>query len=164
MNLFTGVIYALNLQTADQTLASPVKPLIRVDGGARVRGAVHADGKNATIALVAPDFNTAALVNGLLCPGALCALAPTLNGLLGTLGVSGTVNALINGTCLVSLPLLGCTVSLPGLGLNTVVGGITAQMTTYGSAIRSDVATINALTVHGASGVVPGSFRDLQPR
>ena len=50
------------------------------------------------------------------------------------------------------------------LGLNTVVGGITAQMTTYGSAIRSDVATINALTVHGASGVVPGSFRDLQPR
>ena len=106
----------LRAQPADgrPDVGSPLKPLIRVDGGARVRGAVHADGKNATIALVAPDFNTAALVSGLLCPGALCALAPTLNGLLGTLGVSGTVNALINGTCLVTLPLLGCTVSCSG--------------------------------------------------
>jgi hypothetical protein len=94
----------------------------------------------------------------------LCALAPTLNGLFGVLGVTGTVNALINGTCLVSLPILGCTVALPGLGLNAVLGGITSQLTTYGSAIHSDVATINALTVYGASGVAPGSFRDLVPR
>jgi Tfp pilus assembly protein PilX len=162
-NLFTGVIYALNLQTADQTVSTPTRELVRIEKGARVKGAVHADGKNATIGLIAPDFDTSALVTGLLCPGALCALAPTLNGLLGTLGVSGTVNALINGTCLVSLPILGCTVSLPGLGLNSVVGGITAQLTTYGSPIHADVATINALSVFGASGVVPGSFQDLQP-
>ena len=163
-NLFTGVVYALNLQTADQTQATPQKELVRIEKGARVKGAVHADGKNSTVGIVPPDFDTTALVNGLLCPGVLCALAPTLNGLFGVLGVTGTVNALINGTCLVSLPILGCTVALPGLGLNAVLGGITSQLSTYGSAIHSDVATINALTVYGASGVAPGSFRDLVPR
>ncbi len=166
-NRFTGVVYALNNQSsaAEQASANSPKELIHVEKGARVTGAVHADGKNATIGLIAPDFDTNALINGLLCPGLLCAVvAPTLTGLLGTLGVSGVVNALINGQCLVTLPILGCTVSLPGLGLNTVVGGITAQLSTYGSAIHSDVATINNLKVYGTSGVVSGSFRDLQQR
>ena len=137
---------------------------MRVDQGARVQGAVHADGKNATVALVAPDFSTTALVSAVLCPGALCALAPTLNGLLGTLGVSGTVNALINGTCLVSLPLLGCTVSLPGqgvTGITKIVNNVTSQLTNYGSAIRSDVLLVKELKVYGVSGITPGTFRDL---
>jgi len=165
-NRFTGVIYALNLQTADQTSNTPLTPLVRIDEGARVRGAVHADGKNAQVALIAPDFDTAALVNGLLCPGLSCVLAPTLNGLFGTLGVSGTVNALINGQCL-ELSLLGiCLVQLPPVagGATAVLAGISGQIANYGSAIRSEVDVINALKVYGASGVVSGTFRDLQAR
>jgi Tfp pilus assembly protein PilX len=158
-NLFTGVIYALNLQTSDQTASTPVREVVRVDQGARVRGAIHADGKNAVVGTVPPDFHTASLVTGLLCPGALCSVA----GLVTALGLNGAVDALINGKCLVSLPVLGCTVSLPGLPLATVLGGLTAQMSTYGSAIHSDVAIINAVTVYGASGVIPGTFRDLHP-
>ena len=164
-NRFTGVVYALNLQTADQTSNTPLTPLVRIDQGARVRGAVHADGKNAQVALIAPDFDTGALVTGLLCPGLSCALAPTLNGLFGTLGVSGTVNALINGQCLETV--LGiCTVSLPPLagGVAAVIAGIGGQIANYGSAIRSDVDVIKALQVYGASGVVSGTFRDLQAR
>lgn len=162
-NRFTGVIYALNLQTADQTLSTPSRPLVRIEKGARVRGAVHADGKNAQVALIAPDFDTGALVTGLLCPGLSCALAPTLNGLFGTLGVSGTVDALINGQCLV--PVI-CVPKLPPLagGATAVLSGITAQLAGYGSAIRSDVGVIKALQVYGASGVVSGTFRDLQAR
>ena len=100
----------------------------------------------------------------MLCDNAVtCSLAPTLIGLVGTLGLSGTVDALINGRCLVSL--LGvCTVYLPGQGLNEVVGGITTQLTAYGSAINADTDVINALTVFSSSGVMPGTFRDLQPR
>ncbi len=163
-NRLTAVVYALNLQTADHADQAPVRRVVRIERGARVTGAVHADGKNAEVNVVAPDFDTASLVNGLLCPGLLCSLAPTLNGLFGTLGVNGTVDALINGTCLVSLPLLGCTVSLPGQSLNSVTGGITSQLSTYGSAIHADVGVINALKVYGDSGVVSGTFRDLQAR
>jgi Tfp pilus assembly protein PilX len=164
-NRFTGVIYALNLQTADQTLSTPSRPLVRIEKGARVRGAVHADGKNAQVGLIATDFDTAALVNTLLgCPSD-CLLADALNGLFGTLGVSGTVDALINGQCLLSA--LGiCTLFLPPLagGATAVLSGITAQLADYGSAIRSDVDVIKALQVYGASGVVSGTFRDLQAR
>ena len=163
-NRLTAVVYALNLQTSDHTATSPVREVVRIEKGARVTGAIHADGKNASVNIVAPDFDTNALVNGVLCPGISCALAPTLTGLLGTLGVSGIVDALVNGRCLVSLPLVGCTVYLPAQGATSVINNITSQLSTYGSAIHSDVATINALTVYGASGVVPGTFRDLQPR
>ncbi len=163
-NRFTGVVYALNGQTSNLAATSPIRELVRIEKGARVRGAVHADGKNATVGIVPPDFDTSSLVSAVLCPGALCALAPTLNGLLGTLGVSGTVNALINGTCLVSLPLLGCTVSLPGqgvTGITKIVNNVTSQLTNYGSAIRSDVLLVKELKVYGVSGITPGTFRDL---
>ena len=112
-----------------------------------------------------PDFSTDALVDALLCPAVLtCTLAPTVKLLVGTLGVSGLVDALINGRCLVSLPILGCTVSLPAVtgGATAVAASITAQLANYGSAIHSDVATVNELTVYGASGVTPGTFRDQQ--
>lgn len=162
-NRFTGVIYALNLQTADQTASTPTRELVRIEKGARVRGAVHADGRNAQVGLIAPDFNTTTLVNTLLgCPSG-CLLANTLTGLLGTLGVNGVLDALINGQCLVSLPILGCTLRLPPLagGVTSVLAGITAQLTGYGSAIHSDVDVIENLKVYGASGVTPGTFRDL---
>lgn len=163
-NRLTAVVYALNLQS-DHAVASPQIDVVRIDRGARVVGAVHADGKNAAVRIVNPDFDTNALINAVLCDNAVtCSLAPTLIGLVGTLGLSGTVDALINGRCLVSLPLLGCTVYLPGQGLNEVVGGITTQLTAYGSAINADTDVINALTVFSSSGVMPGTFRDLQPR
>jgi Tfp pilus assembly protein PilX len=166
-NRFTGVVYALNQQTSDLSATTPIRELVRIEKGARVRGAVHADGKNATVAMVPPDFDMASVVTAVLCPGVLCTLAPTLNGLLGTLGVSGTVNALVNGTCLVSLPLLGCTVSLPGqgiTGITKIVNNVTSQLTAYGSAIHSDVAVVKLLKVYGASGVSPGTFRDLNAK
>lgn len=156
-NLFTGVVYASNLQNA------PVDNLdeVRVEKGARIRGAVHADGKNSTVGLVAPDFSVNALVDGLLCPGLLCTLAP----LVKALPAGEIVNALVNGTCLLRDPLLGiCLTPLPPLGVDAVLGGITAQLTTYGSAIHSDVGVIDRLKVYGASGVVSGTFRDLAAR
>jgi Tfp pilus assembly protein PilX len=162
-NRLTAVVYALNLQSNHASAASPID-VVRIERAARVVGAVHADGKNASVRIVNPDFDTNALLNAVLCDNALtCALAPTVTGLLGTLGLSGTIDALINGRCLVSV--LGiCTVSLPAQGLNEVVGGITSQLTTYGSAINADTDVINALTVFSTSGVVPGTFRDLQAR
>ncbi|MDP2710538.1 MAG: hypothetical protein Q8O56_04910 [Solirubrobacteraceae bacterium] len=174
---FTGVVYALNLQrhpVADGGLglgdaATPGREVIRIESGAHVKGGVYADGKSAKVGIDPPNLtlNTNSLVNSLLCPGLLCTLAPTLNGLLGVLGVDGTVDALINGTCL--LRVLGiCTLSLPGLGLDTVVGGLVNQLNpqraVYGSAIVTHKDTIETLKVYGASGVVPGSFRDMQPR
>lgn len=163
-NRLTAVVYALNLQS-NHASASPAIDVVRIERAARVVGAVHADGKNASVRIVNPDFDTNALINAVLCDNAVtCGLAPTLTGLLGTLGLSGTIDALINGRCLVSLPLLGCTVSLPGQGLNEVVGGITTQLTTYGSAINADTDVINALVVYSSSGVMPGTFRDLQVR
>lgn len=158
-NLFTGNVYALNLQTTDQTLATPSRVLVRIEQGARVQGSVNADGKNAVVSTAPPDFNTDSLVTGLLCPGLLCASV----NLVTALGLTAAVDALINGKCLLSLPILGCTVRLPGLPVANVLAGLTSQMSTYGSAIHSDVDVINALTSFGSSGVVPGTFRDLNP-
>jgi hypothetical protein len=165
-NLFTGVIYALNNQTSDLTSSAPLKELIRIEKAARVRGAVHADGKNATVGIIAPDFNSNALITGLFCPGALCGSASTVAALLSTLGVSAVLDQIVSG-CVGLVALGACVgVNTSALGINstTIAAGITAQMTTYGSAIHSDVATINSLSVYGTSGVVSGTFRDLQQR
>jgi hypothetical protein len=118
---------------------------------------VHADGKNATVGLYAPDFSTDALVDALIpCTSvATCALRTTLKGL----GVTQLVTQLTNGSCLLTV-LFVCVV--PGPSAASVLGNITSQLTVYGSPINTDVATINKLTVYGASGVTPGTFRDLQ--
>ena len=157
-NRLTGVIYALNLQTTDHSASTPTREVIRIEKGARVKGATHADGKNATIGLVAPEFDTDALVNALIpCSDlATCALRTTLKAL----GISALVNELTSGSCL--LRVLTCVV--PGPSVSSVLASLTTQLSGYGSAIRSDVATIEALTVYGASGVTPGTFRDLQSR
>jgi len=166
-NRLTAVVYGLNLQ-ADHAVATPAKEIVRIDQGARVQGAVHADGKNATVGLVAPDFDTNALINAVLCDNAVtCLLAPTLTGLLGTLGVSGIVDALINGRCLVGGTVLGipvCLSLLPAQPLNDVLGNITSQLTNYGSPIHSDPDVVKAIKVYGVSGVTPGTFRDLMLR
>lgn len=160
-NLFTGVVYALNLQTTDQTLSTPVRELVRVDKGARVKGAVHADGKNASVNLVPPPFSTNALVDGLLCPGLLCVSA----GVIKALPAGTIVDTLITGGCVGTVVLGACVgVQLTPIPALTVLANITSQLSTYGSAIHSNVAVVDALKVYGASGVVPGTFRDLYPR
>jgi Tfp pilus assembly protein PilX len=160
-NLFTGVVYALNLQTSDLTASTPTRELVRVDRGARVKGAVHADGKNASVNLLPPPFSTNSLVDGLLCPGLLCASA----GVIKALPAGTIVDTLINGGCVGVVAFGACVgVQLTPIPALTVLANITSQLSTYGSAIHSNVAVIDAVKVYGASGVVPGTFRDIYPR
>ena len=42
-----------------------------------------------------------------------------------------------------------------------ILGQLQPQRASYGSAITSDVAAVNAISVYGASGVIPKTFRDL---
>jgi Tfp pilus assembly protein PilX len=155
-NRFTGVIYALNLQTSDQSASTPTREVVRIEQGARVKGGVQADGKNATIGLYPPPFDTDTLVCALVsCPS-------LLGTTLKLLGVTDLVNTLVNGGCVLRVAGL-CTLTLTALPVASVVTAISSQLSNYGSAIHSDVATIDALAVYGASGVLPGSFRDLQP-
>ncbi len=173
-NTFKGVVYALNLQRlvvpGIGDAAAPGREVVRIDRGAHIRGAVNADGKSAKVGIYPPPItiNTTTLVNSLLCPGLLCASAGVIIALTSTLGVTGVVDALINGYCLVPGLFGGCTLSLPPLSQAAVVDKIlaqaTPQRTAYGSAITADVAAINALTVYGDSNLIPGSFRDLQAR
>ena len=163
-NRLTAVVYALNQQTPDHTTTTPVREVVRIEKAARITGAVHADGKNASVNIVAPDFKTDALVDQVLCPGISCLLAPEVKLLSGTPGVSGLVDALVNGRCL-TVSLLGiCASLLPPQGDTAVSNAIASQLSSYGSAIHSDVATVNALKVYGASGVTPGTSRDLNAR
>jgi Tfp pilus assembly protein PilX len=156
-NRFTGVVYALNLQN----VSAADGEVVRVDRGARVEGAVHADGKNAAVNLLPPPFSTNSLVDALLCPGLLCASA----GVIKALPAGTIVDTLINGGCIGAVVFGACVgVTLTAIPALTVLTSITSQLSTYGSAIHSNVAVIDALTVYGASGVVPGTFRDIYPR
>jgi Tfp pilus assembly protein PilX len=171
VNTFSGVVYALNLQrltVAEGGLglgdaATARREVVRIESSAHVKGAVSADGKSGMVTVVPPPltFSTSTLITYLVGNGLV---GTTLNGLLGVLGVNGTIDALINGQCLVTL-LGSCTVSLPALGTTAVVNGILNQLQSqraaYGSAITSDVAAVNLLTVYGASGVIPKTFREL---
>jgi hypothetical protein len=167
VNTFKGVIYALNLQrlpVADGgrglgDAAAPGREVVRIDRGAHVRGAVNADGKSAKVGIYPPPItiNTTTLINSLIpCTTVLglpvCTLRNTITTLAG--GVLGTATDLL--------------VSLGGKSVADIANGILSQANpqrvNYGSAITADVAAINALTVHGDSNVVPGSFRDLQAR
>ncbi|MEJ7826151.1 MAG: hypothetical protein WKF48_12015 [Solirubrobacteraceae bacterium] len=154
-NRLSAVVYGLNLQN-NHAVATPTAEIVRIDEGARVTGAVHADGKNATVALVAPDFSTTALVNALIpCTDLVtCTLRTTLKAL----GVTQLVNTLTSGECLATV-LFVCVV--PGPSVASVLGNITSQLTAYGSPIHSDVDVVKALEVYGVSGITPGTFRDL---
>lgn len=158
VNTFSGVVYALNLQrltTAEGGLnlgdsASPGREVVRIENGAHVKGAVNADGKSAKIGIYPPQLtlSTNALVDSLIpCKDLVsCLLNSTVKALSG---VTSIVDSLVSH-----------------LGLSSVVTGILGQLqpqrANYGSAITSDMAAINAVTVYGASGVVGGTFRDLQ--
>jgi hypothetical protein len=152
---FNGVVYALNLQrlpVADGGLGLGdvvEREVVRIEGGAHVRGAVNADGKSGRVTVSEPlTIDTNALVDALIpCP-------PVLGCLLRT-----TIKALGGVTSIIDRLLLE--VGLTAV-VNALLGQLTPQYAAYGSAITSDVAKINAITVYGASGVLPGTFRDLQ--
>jgi Tfp pilus assembly protein PilX len=158
VNTFSGVVYALNLQrltTAEGGLGlgdatSPGREVIRIDNGAHVKGSVNADGKSAKVGIYPPfTFSASALVDSLI----PCEV-PALNICL----LRNTLKALDPATELV-------TSLLNAVGLGSIVNGVLSQLSpqnaSYGSPITSDVTAINALTVTGASGVVPSSFREL---
>jgi len=158
-NRLTAIVYGLNLQTSDHSATSPTKEIVRIHLGARVQGAVHADGKNATVGLYAPDFSTTALVDAVIpCTDLVtCTLRTTLKAL----GLAELVDKLTSGQCLATV-LFVCVV--PGPSVASVLGNITSQLTAYGSPIHSDPDVVEALKVYGVSGITPGTFRDLMLR
>jgi len=165
VNTFTGVVYALNRQRL--TVAeggrglgdgSGGREVLRIDRGAHVRGAVHADGKSGRVGIYPPpiSFDSNALVDSLV---------PCVDSILGPVcTVRNLIKALPGGLGGVISGLLG----IGGQTVATVTNGLLdqarPQRTSYGSAITADVAAITSLTVYGASGVLPGTFRDLQAR
>ena len=72
--------------------------------------------------------------------------------------MTSLLNTLISGNCL--LQVIVCVI--PGPSPAASWRALTTQLSTYGSAIHSDVTAINRLSVYGTSGVVSGTFRDLQ--
>ena len=160
VNTFSGVVYALNQQRLATDAggrglgdgATPGREVVRIENGAHVKGAVFADGKSAKVNIIPPvaTINTSTLVDSLIAceiPALnVCVLRNTVKALGGVLAI---VDDLIS--------LVGLTSTT-----NAVLGQLNPQRASYGSAILSDTAAISGLTVYGASGVVPGSFRDLQ--
>ncbi|MEJ7785772.1 MAG: hypothetical protein WKF96_13280 [Solirubrobacteraceae bacterium] len=162
-NTFNGVVYALNLQrhaVADggQGLgdsASPGREVIRIDKGAHVKGGVYADGKSAKVGIYPPPvtINTNALVETLVpCTTVLLVTSCLLQNTVKALGgVTAIVDRLIE--------LVGLTATT-----NAILDQVRPQRAQYGSAVTADVNAIASLKVYGASGVTPGTFRDLTPR
>ncbi len=167
VNTFTGVVYALNLQRRSVAAggrglgdaASPGREVLRIDRGAHIRGGVAADGKSAKVGVYPPPvtITTSGLINALMpCTNILtCALRNVVQSTANLLG--GLLDDVIQ-----ALVTIGGT-SVSDIA-NLLLNQVEPQRTAYGSAITADVAAINALTVYGASNVVPGTFRDLQAR
>jgi Tfp pilus assembly protein PilX len=156
-NTFSGVVYALNLQrnpVADGGLGLGDTPtasrdVITIDSGAHVKGGVNADGKSARVIITPPALSS---INMTQLRNDVCNPLPLVTKLLCF--TLGTVSDLLGAL---------------GIPQSSVVGGLLNQLNTpmrlaYGSAIVSDVAAINKLTVFGASGVIPKTFHDLQLR
>lgn len=161
-NTFSGVVYALNQQRLDSTdggngqnlgdSASSPREVVRIDQGARVKGAVYADGKSGRVGMYPPPLT---LVNNTLidflvpCTNlTTCATNNTLKLVTG--GLNGLVTALIS--------TVGLTYTVNG-----ILNQLSAQRASYGSSIIADTAAINALKVYSTSSVVPGTFLDLNP-
>lgn len=152
-NTFTGVVYALNRQRLTLPAgdaAAPGREVVRIEKGAHVKGGVYADGKSAKVG-IHPPLN----INNQQLKDQLCAQNLLACVLGGVTGLVGNLTNLVSG--LTSI-----------FGLNAVVDGLVGQLNpqraAYGSAIVSNVNAVKSLTAYGASGVVPGSFRDLQGR
>lgn len=160
VNTFSGVVYALNLQRhaeADGGMglgdsASPGRVVVRIDNGAHVKGGVYADGKSAKVAIYPPPptIDSTTLVDQLVPCTSLTSCADNT-----FIKVLGSLRAIVDD-------LIGRVGSGPTV--NAILDQVRPERAKYGSAITADVAAIDNLKVYGASGVVPGTFRDLQAR
>jgi Tfp pilus assembly protein PilX len=81
------VIYALNLQRPSPESTTPAREIIRIDKGARIKGAVYTDGKNSRVGIY-PTTSCNGLLNCLL---GLLGLSAVLNLLVGQVGQQGPV-------------------------------------------------------------------------
>ena len=140
---FQGVLMALNQQRA--ALGDTPREVVRIDGHAKVVGAVLADGAGGAVGLRPPPLDPFALIDQLpVCNGLLAILCGPLKTTLRALGAAALVTRLVD---------------LVGLG--GVVNGLLGQLSSYGPAIRYDQATVSALTVTGAASTVAGSLREV---
>jgi Tfp pilus assembly protein PilX len=139
--LFTGVVYALNRQRL--TLGDTgTREVVSISTGAKVKGAVYADGASGKVGIYPPSLSVANLCTALL-PGILNAV---LCGTLNALGVTGLLDGLVSR-----------------LGVGAVATALLPQLASYGPAILDDKATIAALTTYGSSGTIAGTFRQVPP-
>lgn len=137
--LYTGVIYALNRQRL--TLGDTgTREVVSISDGAKVKGAVYADGASGKVGIYPPQLTLTGLCSALL-PGVLNAvLCTTLNGL----GVTGLLDGLVSR-----------------VGLAAVVTALLPQLASYGPAVQDDKAVRSALTTYGSSGTIAGTFRQV---
>ena len=162
VNTFSGVVYALNQQRLAVVdggrglgdSAAPGREVVRIENGAHVKGGVYADGRGAKVNIIPPPvtINTTSLIASLI-PCEIPALNVCI--LRGTIAALGGILGIVDDL-----------ISRLGLGAVTsaILGQVNPQRASYGSAIVSDLAAVNSLTVYGASGVMPGTFRDLHGR
>lgn len=123
---FTGVVYAVNRQRQSSS------PVVRIERGARVVGAVYADG-DASVLIKPPPLD----LNDVLCD------IPVLN-LTCLLNLGGVLNA-----------------ALGALGVDGLVSALLPSLTSYGPAIQYNAAVVNAVTTYGSSGTIAGTFREI---
>ena len=142
---FTGVIYAGFTQRNNSPAPSSAN-VVTIRDYAKVIGAVYIDG-NGRLDVRPPPFNVSALINTLpVCSGLLALACTLLKATLNGLGVDALL------TQLISL-----------VGLNSVVSGLTGQLSGYGPAITENKALVDAITVYGNSGTIAGTFRQISP-
>jgi hypothetical protein len=142
---FTGVLYAANQQRAG--LGDDPREVVRLEGPARVRGAVFADGTGATVGIY-PRFDVYALIDALpLCQLPIINLTCGLTKLtLRALGVGDLVNWLLGH-----------------FPVTSVLGELVAQVQGY-TAVAYDEAVVARVTSYGSSGTVAGTFRQVPAR
>jgi hypothetical protein len=167
-NSFTGVVYGLNLQrlpvaeggrglgdAVSLVPSVPAREIVRIDKGAHVHGSVAVDGKSGSVGIYPPALtvNNGALIDAAVpCRGLTSCLTNTTLKLLS--GVGDVVTGLLDALGLSAVTSI----------VNNLTGQLAPQRESYGSAITSDVAAVNAVKVLGPSAIVPGTFKDLQAR
>lgn len=154
---YTGVIYALHRKTLAGNAAD-----VRIENGAHVVGGVFVDdnadlpaaSQRGSVQVIPPPLNMATLINSL----AVCAPVTVL---LVTTYPCAAVVALAGTNLDDALTLL--TTLTGAAGLSQLTTAITAQLDSSFPAITYSKATVDTITTFGDSGVVTGTFRQVQP-
>lgn len=142
---FTGVIYA-GFGQRNTTPAPSSDRVVWLRDHSKVVGAVYIDG-NGKLDVRPPPFDVYALIDTLpVCAGLLSLTCTLTKDSLRALSVDELL------TQLISL-----------VGLDSVVGGLTGQLSGYGPAVQENKALVDAITVYGNSGTIAGTFRQISP-